>query len=330
MSCIYTYPESRPDTTTLKKFFKNLKKNPRTQSTQPKPIEPDPSGPIIIKMQDGPCGSRKTTGILQRCISIAYLEGYPLLGQQTKILIGETLKTKMVLDWGGKTAEIHSEGAARRLTKRFSSEAGYEPPAGEFTLTTEAAIFALRPFPGQRNIDLFLDEIPTAVKHIPLKISINQHIWTQYIRIKKIGEKWSEIECTDKEAFLDQLKNRRNDFIAEGFAESHWTLVSDDCWTAFVSNKQLGRFGLLDQGDEVQEGDVDAPEDEKVRGLDLFAVLKPEIFKRWRSTTVAGANFKHSLFYLILPSLGVEFEDAGIKLHYDKPRTAIGFGSSFS
>jgi hypothetical protein len=306
--CYLVKPKSFAD---ANKFGNFLEKNPSfdladfTWLPQPKeyeiepfPLDPDP---IVIKMQDGPCGSRKTTGILKRCTSIADLGGYPFLGQQTKILIEETRKTKTLKDWGGKTVDIHGEGAAQRVRRRLEIKDTYEPPAGEFTLTTLATVLCLRAFSGQENVDLFLDEIPSPVVPIPLMLSRNHPLLTDHLMIVDRGKTWSEIECSNYDALHEQRKHRRTDSISKLLTEAACHGLNGDSWRMIVRTKQWDNLLENKGGDEKGQ-------------LDLFAVLRPEIFKRWKSTTVAGANFKDSFFYLLGQKMGVNFEDAGFKI----------------
>jgi len=295
-------PKTRPDANALIKFFKDLKKNPRTQSTQSKPtFVPNPDdGPITIDYLGAPCGSGKTYGLVETAKAIVDQGGIVVISQPTVLLNSETRQSDGFKDWAGKIDVIHTETPVKRLQGRCEIKNDYTPEPGVI-LTTHGTILNIRePFNGMQNVHLLIDEIPSGSNEFSVEISMHHGTITDHLGIVEESTDgcWVRLEMIDghEDDLREILKHRKTDRLCEKLFDPALVFLSNsyDVWTRRHSYANL-LSGLFKNNDS--------------HILSFYFELRPEIFQPWKSNLIAGANFENSLLYLSFQDKGVVFRE---------------------
>lgn len=213
-----------------------------------------------------------------------------IIVQPTKELQDETyaqLKLRSV----DKVYCINGDGDAGSVIKRIDEHLKKNSHPGQILLITMAA-FDMVPFfnkPG--NWNLFIDEVPSAIKAMNPRIPVNHAPITQHLMLNDNGE-YASLGVKKRRAIEKIRENKANDVLFAELNELTTTLLAED-WEVYVNSE---RYDNLITG-KVGEGELEA-----------YALRTMERLKKFKSCTIVGARIKESFFYLIATFYGIKFK----------------------
>ena len=263
----------------------------------------------IIKNVDALAGAGKTRGACSYALKQAHKGEKVAFVQPTTELIQDTLIALLQMGHAGiKITEITSRSHAYRVHEALTQHLNRSQDGlGEILLITHAAFLNLTYFHKRERWTLIIDELPTVVDDLTLKVPEEHKRLTDQLSLAQFSPTYSRLNVTgNRSAISEYASNTRGDqvwtvfqHLAKRLLNPHWDVL------ALTANYQR----ILSAA-----GEADG------HRLVLFGKLSPSIVEGFAGVILMGAMLKESLLYDLWSAQGVEFRTHEIEstLRYTK------------
>ena len=244
---------------------------------------------------NSPCGGGKTYSLIERAANLAWSGNPVLFCQPTVELIEQTAVNLRAAYPQIIVKTIHKDNSPTTPVKDIIKALFAERPDEYILLITQSALERITADFDRDRWHLIVDEIPNVTRCFDENLPERHDIITDLIDASPgTDAQYDLLTAEDAEILEEIAKNENKDAVWEKFKELANTLLSPR-WDSYVDREVY---------DKLVNGSGSR------RRLNVFSILKPDIFEGFRSVTLAGACFKDSLLYRYWSKLGVKFVTA--------------------
>lgn len=247
-----------------------------------------------IEFLNSPAGGGKTHNLISEAHELARRDTYVLFCQPTIDLLNQTIEDTKKRFPSLYLKTIHKHNSSKPVAEIIKYL--FHPyPGPQVLFITQSSLERINADFDRSLWHLIVDEIPQVTQCYDQNLTESHKIVTSLLaRSPVAGTAYDIVSASDVEQLKAIADNKNGDAVWEQFKDLANITLSPR-WESYVDRKAY---------EDLINGSGSRSK------LTVFSLLRPEIYKGFRSVTVSGACFRDSLLYHYWSKLGVKFVEA--------------------